>query len=109
MVAVQQAMDVPADDFAMWVCLHECTHRLQFTAVPWLRDYFATEVRNLLAAMEEGVGPVTRLPELCLLYTSPPRAPAPARWWNCCSPRSSASCSTGCSRCPPCSKGTPTT
>ncbi|WP_253768538.1 zinc-dependent metalloprotease [Goodfellowiella coeruleoviolacea] len=63
-VAVQQAMDVPADDFAMWVCLHECTHRLQFTAVPWLRDYFATEVRNLLAAMEEGVGPVTRLPEL---------------------------------------------
>ena len=28
-------------DFRFWVALHECTHRLQFTGVPWLRDYFA--------------------------------------------------------------------
>ena len=64
-VAAQQALDVSADDFRMWVCLHECTHRLQFTAVPWLRDYFSGEVGRFLNGLEEtATGAVNRLPEL---------------------------------------------
>lgn len=64
-VAAQQALDVPADDFRMWVCLHECTHRLQFTAVPWLRDYFSGEVGRFLSGLEEtATGAFSRLPEL---------------------------------------------
>jgi coenzyme F420 biosynthesis associated uncharacterized protein len=47
-VAAEQAMKVPGTEFRMWVCLHECTHRLQFTAVGWLRDYFADEVERLV-------------------------------------------------------------
>ncbi|SDX12230.1 putative hydrolase/uncharacterized protein, coenzyme F420 biosynthesis associated [Amycolatopsis xylanica] len=50
-VAAQQAMNVPGKDFRMWVCLHECTHRLQFTAVGWLRDYFADEVERLIGGL----------------------------------------------------------
>jgi coenzyme F420 biosynthesis associated uncharacterized protein len=50
-VAAQQAMKVPGTDFRMWVCLHECTHRLQFTAVGWLRDYFADEVERLVGGL----------------------------------------------------------
>jgi coenzyme F420 biosynthesis associated uncharacterized protein len=44
-------MDVSGTDFRMWVCLHECTHRLQFTAVRWLRDYFADEVERLVGGL----------------------------------------------------------
>jgi coenzyme F420 biosynthesis associated uncharacterized protein len=64
-VAAQQALDVPADDFRMWVCLHECTHRLQFTAVPWLRDYFAGEVARFLSGLDETASSaLNRLPEV---------------------------------------------
>lgn len=64
----QQALDVPAADFGLWVCLHEATHRLQFTAVPWLRSYFAGEVGRFLSLAQgpdSGRGTVIeRLPEV---------------------------------------------
>src|SRR5689334_1936131 len=62
--AAQQALGVSSNDFGMWVCLHEATHRLQFTAVPWLRDYFAQEVGRFLS-MADGTrgGILERLPE----------------------------------------------
>ncbi|MEC3981452.1 zinc-dependent metalloprotease [Amycolatopsis sp. H20-H5] len=50
-VAAQRALKVPGHDFRLWVCLHECTHRLQFTAVTWLRDYFADEVERLVGGL----------------------------------------------------------
>jgi coenzyme F420 biosynthesis associated uncharacterized protein len=51
-VAAQRALEVPQDDFRMWVCLHESTHRLQFNAVPWLRDHFAASLGSLLSEMD---------------------------------------------------------
>ncbi|GAA3828280.1 MULTISPECIES: zinc-dependent metalloprotease [Amycolatopsis] len=50
-VTAQQALQVPGRDFRLWVCLHESTHRLQFTAVGWLRDYFADEVERLVGGL----------------------------------------------------------
>ncbi len=43
-------------EFRFWVALHECTHRLQFVGVPWLRDYFLSLVTSLVgtAAPEPG-------------------------------------------------------
>ena len=64
-VAAERALDVPAVDFRMWVCLHESTHRLQFTAVPWLRDHFAASLGTLLAEMDATNNDLlTRLPEV---------------------------------------------
>ncbi|WP_199422732.1 zinc-dependent metalloprotease [Actinotalea solisilvae] len=38
-------------DFALWVCVHEQTHALQFAAAPWLADHLRTEVRGLVAEL----------------------------------------------------------
>ncbi|MEV0677322.1 zinc-dependent metalloprotease [Actinosynnema sp. NPDC050436] len=59
-VGAQRALDVAGTDFGMWVCLHECTHRLQFTAVPWLAAHFSGQVGTLLGSMDEGVAPRLR-------------------------------------------------
>ncbi|MFT4187719.1 MAG: zinc-dependent metalloprotease [Aeromicrobium sp.] len=38
-VAAEQKLEVDPTDFRLWVCLHEETHRVQFTANPWLPDH----------------------------------------------------------------------
>lgn len=43
-VKVERELRADPTDFRLWVCLHESTHRLQFTAVPWLRDHFTSLV-----------------------------------------------------------------
>lgn len=48
-VHVERELDVDPHDFRLWVCLHEETHRTQFTAVPWLRDHIQSEVQSFLA------------------------------------------------------------
>jgi coenzyme F420 biosynthesis associated uncharacterized protein len=40
----ERRLDVSERDFRMWVCLHEQTHRVQFTAVPWLRAHLEREL-----------------------------------------------------------------
>lgn len=52
-VTVGKSLDVPVHEFQMWVCLHEATHRLQFNAVPWIREHFASQVRSFVAATED--------------------------------------------------------
>ncbi|MDQ3695403.1 MAG: zinc-dependent metalloprotease [Chloroflexota bacterium] len=38
--ATEQTLQLPGDDFRMWLALHETTHAFEFEAHPWLRDYF---------------------------------------------------------------------
>lgn len=52
-VQAERAMKVPADEFRLWVCLHECTHRLQFTSVGWLSDYFVDEVGRFISSIDD--------------------------------------------------------
>lgn len=51
-VEAERTLAVDPHDFRLWVCLHECTHRLQFTAVPWLADHMRSEVEALVDALE---------------------------------------------------------
>ena len=47
-VAAERELNVDSHDFRLWVCLHEETHRVQFTAVPWLRDHMIDSSRSLM-------------------------------------------------------------
>jgi coenzyme F420 biosynthesis associated uncharacterized protein len=58
-VHVERELEVDPHDFRLWVCLHEETHRTQFTAVPWLRDHIESEIQEFLAQTE--VDPATLL------------------------------------------------
>ncbi len=71
-VAVERDLDVDPTDFRLWVCLHEETHRVQFTATPWLADHLLGEVRGLIGElmvepgqlMDRVMGAVKDLPDL---------------------------------------------
>ncbi|GAU68843.1 hypothetical protein SSP35_09_00860 [Streptomyces sp. NBRC 110611] len=61
-VHVERELEVAPHDFRLWVCLHEETHRTQFTAVPWLRDHVEGEIQSFLA--ETDIDPGTLLERL---------------------------------------------
>jgi len=51
-VHVERELHVDPTDFRLWVCLHEETHRVQFTANPWLRDHLFDEIKALADTMD---------------------------------------------------------
>jgi coenzyme F420 biosynthesis associated uncharacterized protein len=61
-VMVERELGVDPHDFRRWVCLHEETHRTQFTAVSWLRGYVQQQMTDFLLASE--LDPATMLNRL---------------------------------------------
>ena len=51
-VMVERELGVDPHDFRRWVCLHEETHRTQFTSVPWLRPYVQEQMTEFLLASD---------------------------------------------------------
>jgi coenzyme F420 biosynthesis associated uncharacterized protein len=72
LMATARELAVDPADFRTWVCMHEETHRVQFTANPWLREHVIAQARHLAVdlapdqeRMHEIVSRITeRLPEL---------------------------------------------
>ncbi|ORV86105.1 hydrolase [Mycobacterium interjectum] len=57
-IAVERQLRVEPSDFRLWVCLHEVTHRVQFTANPWLSDYMSEALGLLTQDVGEDIGQV---------------------------------------------------
>ncbi|RNL62216.1 coenzyme F420 biosynthesis-associated protein [Nocardioides marmoriginsengisoli] len=51
-VHVERELGVDEHDFRLWVCLHEETHRVQFTAVPWMRDHLQDLMGEIVGQVE---------------------------------------------------------
>jgi len=39
-LALEKRFGFPPREFRLWLALHEVTHRVQFTGIPWMQDYF---------------------------------------------------------------------
>ncbi len=48
-ISVERELNVAPEDFRLWVCLHEQTHRVQFAAAPWLRHHMLDQIEDLSA------------------------------------------------------------
>ena len=58
-VEITRELNVVSEDFRLWVCLHEQTHRVQFAAAPWLADHLRSKITELSSStmgMASGLG-----------------------------------------------------
>ena len=103
-VSAEREMGVDPRDFRLWVCLHEETHRVQFGAVPWLREHMMGELRAFVEATDVDPGGAARSALKAAAAAAvrrgpgrfdPERTSRRARWSRRCRPRRSARSSTG--------------
>ncbi len=57
-IAVERQLGVVPADFRLWVCLHEVTHRVQFTANPWLSEHMSRALATLTQDIDDDVAAV---------------------------------------------------
>jgi coenzyme F420 biosynthesis associated uncharacterized protein len=57
-IAVERQLRLDPSDFRLWVCLHEVTHRVQFTANRWLSGYMSQALETLTRDVGEDIGKV---------------------------------------------------
>jgi coenzyme F420 biosynthesis associated uncharacterized protein len=51
-VSIERRYGFPPREFRLWLALHEVTHRVQFTGVPWMREHFLTLVGKTLDGID---------------------------------------------------------
>ena len=66
-LALEKKYAFPPREFRQWLALHEVTHRMQFTGVPWMREHFLGLVDGMVSAVDQDpselLGALTRAAE----------------------------------------------
>ena len=50
---IESSLKLPADDFRMWLALHETTHVFEFEGFPWVRPYFNGMLEEYFGYLKE--------------------------------------------------------
>ena len=59
-VHVERELGADPHDFRLWVCLHEETHRVQFTAVPWMTAHLRSEMDAIIGSVQTNPAELVR-------------------------------------------------
>ncbi|MEM7341392.1 MAG: zinc-dependent metalloprotease [Actinomycetota bacterium] len=59
LLSLEKRYGFPPEEFRLWIAVHECTHRAQFTGVPWLRPYFLSLVNELIDSVDPDLKRIT--------------------------------------------------
>ncbi len=51
-LSLERRYGFPPREFRLWIALHEVTHRVQFTAVPWMREHFTSLAREAIGSFD---------------------------------------------------------
>jgi coenzyme F420 biosynthesis associated uncharacterized protein len=51
-LSLEKRYAFPPREFRLWLALHEVTHRMQFTGIPWMREYFLGLVESTVAGLD---------------------------------------------------------
>ena len=74
-LALEKKFAFPPREFRQWLALHEVTHRMQFTGIPWMREHFLGLVDGMVSAVDEDpkqlLDAVTRAAEQIRQGTNP--------------------------------------
>ena len=60
-VQAERQLGVDPHDFRLWVCLHEETHRVQFTATSWMRDHMRSLLDDFIDATDLDSGALSSM------------------------------------------------
>ncbi len=52
-LALEKKFAFPPREFRQWLALHEVTHRMQFTGVPWMREHFLGLVDGMVSEVDQ--------------------------------------------------------
>lgn len=50
---IEKSLNLPSEDFRMWLSLHETTHAFEFEAYPWVKEYFNDLLGRYLGFMRK--------------------------------------------------------